>query len=158
MSDQTPPATPPTPPGWYPDGSGGQRYWDGTQWTQASVAPSTPHGLSPTGAPGLDTGMATLVHVLAIFTGFIGPLIIYLVKEDDPFVRHHSAEALNFSISVTIAYIVSGILIIVLIGLILLPLVWIGALVFQIQAAMAANRGEWYRYPFNIRMVPGAVG
>jgi len=102
--------------------------------------------------------MATLVHVLAIFTGFIGPLIIYLVKEDDPFVRHHSAEALNFSISVTIAYIVSGILIIVLIGLILLPLVWIGALVFQIQAAMAANRGEWYRYPFNIRMVPGAVG
>ncbi|MFD9736810.1 superinfection immunity protein [Umezawaea sp. NPDC059074] len=22
-----------TPPGWYPDGTGGTRYWDGTQWT-----------------------------------------------------------------------------------------------------------------------------
>ncbi|EOO5820224.1 DUF2510 domain-containing protein, partial [Escherichia coli] len=27
--------TPPTAAGWYPDpdGSGGQRYWDGTEWT-----------------------------------------------------------------------------------------------------------------------------
>ena len=22
------------PPGWYDDGSGRQRYWDGTQWTE----------------------------------------------------------------------------------------------------------------------------
>lgn len=158
MSDPTQPTPPGTPAGWYPDGSGGQRYWDGTQWTEASVQPSTPHGLSPTGGAAPDTGIAMLVHLLALFTGFIGPLIVYLVKDNDPFVRHHSAEALNFSIATTIAYIVSGILIIVLIGLILLPLVWIGALVFHIQAAMAANRGEWYRYPLSIRLVPGAVG
>ncbi len=33
----TPPAAPPLPPaGWFPDpiGSGGQRYWDGGQWTE----------------------------------------------------------------------------------------------------------------------------
>lgn len=32
----------PTPPGWYPDGSGGQRWWDGEQWTdhaRPGVAP-----------------------------------------------------------------------------------------------------------------------
>lgn len=23
----------PPPPGWYPDPPGGQRYWDGNQWT-----------------------------------------------------------------------------------------------------------------------------
>ncbi|MCS7484057.1 superinfection immunity protein [Umezawaea endophytica] len=23
----------PPPPGWYPDGTGGTRYWDGTRWT-----------------------------------------------------------------------------------------------------------------------------
>jgi len=120
--------------------------------------PSMPHGLSPTGGTQPDTGLAVLTHILAIFTGFIGPLIVYLVKDNDPFVRHHAAEALNFSIATTIAYIVSGVLIIVLIGLILLPIVWIGALVFQIQAAIAANRGEWYRYPLSIRLVPGAVG
>ena len=26
------------PPGWYPDGSGATRYWDGTQWTQQTQA------------------------------------------------------------------------------------------------------------------------
>jgi uncharacterized Tic20 family protein len=50
----------------------------------------------------------------------------------------------------------------VLIGFVLifvLPLaIWIGALVLGIQAAMAANRGEWYRYPVSIRMVSGAAG
>jgi uncharacterized Tic20 family protein len=36
--------------------------------------------------------------------------------------------------------------------------VLIGAFVLEIVAAVAANRGEWYRYPVNLRLVPGAVG
>lgn len=40
----------------------------------------------------------------------------------------------------------------------LLPIVVIGALVFQIIAALAANRGEWYRFPISLRLVPGARG
>ena len=38
MTDPTKP-----PPGWYDDGSGRQRYWDGTQWTEhlAPLAPPT---------------------------------------------------------------------------------------------------------------------
>ncbi len=53
MSD---PNQPSTPPGWYPDGQGGQRWWDGTQWTEhtqppeggASGAPATPPTPGPT--------------------------------------------------------------------------------------------------------------
>lgn len=39
--------TPPTPAGWYPDpdGSGGQRYWDGSAWTEHR---------SPAGPPGAE--------------------------------------------------------------------------------------------------------
>lgn len=40
--------TPPTPAGWYPDpdGSGGQRYWDGSTWTEHR-APAAPEPAAP---------------------------------------------------------------------------------------------------------------
>lgn len=47
MSD---PNQPTTPPGWYPDGQGGQRWWDGTQWTE-HTQPGTPADPAPA-APG----------------------------------------------------------------------------------------------------------
>ncbi|GAA1516148.1 DUF2510 domain-containing protein [Nocardioides humi] len=43
MSDPNQPAT---PAGWYPDGQGGQRWWDGTQWTE--------HTQPPAAGPGVD--------------------------------------------------------------------------------------------------------
>jgi outer membrane biosynthesis protein TonB len=41
--------TPPTPAGWYPDpdGSGGQRYWDGSVWTEHR-SPAAPEPTAPT--------------------------------------------------------------------------------------------------------------
>lgn len=44
--------TPPTPAGWYPDpdGSGGQRYWDGSVWTEHR-SPAPPPAPAPTPAP-----------------------------------------------------------------------------------------------------------
>jgi uncharacterized Tic20 family protein len=149
-----PPAQNP-PPGWYPDAQGVNRWWDGTQWGQAAVTPT------PVAASGMSDAksMAVLAQVLGILTGLIGPLIIYLVNgEKDPYVRHHSSEALNFQLTLLIAYLVSAVLILVLIGLLMFLVVWVLAIVWGIQAAIAANRGEWYRYPVSIRFVPGAMG
>jgi uncharacterized Tic20 family protein len=151
------PAQPPAqnpPPGWYPDAQGVNRWWDGSQWGQAAAVPA------PVASSTTDPkSMAVLAQVLGIVTGLIGPLIIYLVNGDkDPYVRHHSAEALNFQLTLLIAYLVSFVLMFVLIGFLLIFVVWILAIVWGIQAAMAANRGEWYRYPVSIRFVPGAVG
>ena len=87
--------------------------------------------------------MATLVQVLAIFTGFLGPLIIwFMAKPEQPFVKHHAAEALNFQITVTIAAFVSGLLMLVLIGFLLLPVVLIGALVLEVMAALESGIGS----------------
>lgn len=95
---------------------------------------------------------------------FLGPLVAYLVLKDrGPFVRHHSAQALNVQISLTIYAVVGAIAGVVLtavtLGLALpvLLLVVIGvvvlALVLSIVAAIAAGRGDWYRYPLTIAFV-----
>lgn len=110
-----------------------------------------------TGQPEISknaTNMAMLCHLLAIFTAFIGPLIIWLMKkDDDPFINDQGKEALNFQITVLIAMIASGLLSFVCIGFILMPLVWIVDLVFCIIASIKASGGQAYRYPLSIRLV-----
>ena len=44
-----------------------------------------------------DCNLAMLAHLLGIFTGFIGALIIWIIKKDSPGFAHSQAkEALNF--------------------------------------------------------------
>ncbi|MFJ3262556.1 DUF4870 domain-containing protein [Pseudomonas sp. NPDC086581] len=92
----------------------------------------------------------------AAFLGFIfpfgnllGPLIVWQIKrESDPFVDRQGKEALNFQITVSLAVVVSCLLMLVVIGFFLLGLVSIGALVLTIIAGIKANEGLDYRYPF----------
>lgn len=98
--------------------------------------------------------MAVLIHILLIFTGFVGPLIIWLIKKDQsPFVDRHGRTALNFAITLTIAAIISAVLILVLIGLLLLLVLMVVGLVLPIVAAVKAGRGEEYTYPFTIKFL-----
>lgn len=148
MDDQNhPPGARPTgPAGWYPQPDGTQRYWDGTAWTH-----HTAPGSAPTGE---DVTMAVLAHVLNVIATVIGPLVIYLVKKDaSPFVRAHSVEALNFGITLVIAYTVAGALAVLLVGLVLLPVIFVLQIVFTIMAASAAGRGVTYQYPVAIRFI-----
>jgi uncharacterized Tic20 family protein len=101
-----------------------------------------------------DTNMAMLCHILAIFTGFLGPLIIWMIKKDDsPFVDRHGKEALNFQLTILIAWVASGLLAFVCIGFLMMPVIGIVDLVFCIMAAVRSSRGEEYQYPINIRFV-----
>ncbi len=97
--------------------------------------------------------MAMIAHLLGIVIGFVGPLIIYLTAKDKPFVYEQSKEALNFQITILIAYIAAFMLSLIGIGIFLTPLVWVANVVFCIIAGMAANKGEKYRYPFAIRLI-----
>ena len=97
---------------------------------------------------------ATLTHLSTIVLGFVGPLVAYLLLKDrSPFLKQSTTEALNFSITASLAVLVSSILTIVLIGYVLLPLVYVGVLVLCILAAVASNKGEAYRYPVSWRLV-----
>ena len=97
---------------------------------------------------------ALLGLVTAGWACFLGPLIIWLVKKDTmPFVDDQAKEALNFNITVMIAGAICWILVFVLIGFLLLwalAIVWI---VFTIIAAIKANEGVAYRYPFALRLI-----
>ena len=91
---------------------------------------------------------------------FIGPLVIWLMKKDTmPFVADQAKESLNFNITVSAIFLILLILSFVTLGigfLITLPImliIGIAALVLIIIAAMKANQGIAYRYPFTVRLV-----
>ncbi len=98
--------------------------------------------------------LAMLAHVLGIFSGFIGPLILWLIKrEEGGFVEQQAKEALNFQITVLLAWLVAFALVFVLIGIFLLPLIGLGSLILCILAAIKAYAGERYRYPLTLRLL-----
>ena len=95
-----------------------------------------------------------LIHLLALVSGFIGPLVLWLVKKDESrFVDHHGKEALNFQVSMLIFWIITFVLAFVLIGFLLMPVLIVFNFLFPILAAVSANKGELYRYPFAIRLI-----
>ena len=100
--------------------------------------------------------MALLAHILGIFTSFVVPLIIWLVKkDDDEFIADQAKEALNFHITVIIAYFAITVIAVVTmgIGFVLYPVLGISVLVLGIIAGLKANDGIAYRYPCTIRLI-----
>jgi uncharacterized Tic20 family protein len=91
---------------------------------------------------------------------FIGPLVIWLTKRDTmPFVADQAKEALNFAITVSLACLVLVVLTVLTLGIGLLltvplyAIIGISALVLVIIAAIKANEGVAYRYPFTLRLI-----
>ena len=124
-------ATPPPPPPQQPYGGGAQQL-----------------------SPADEKLWATLVQIGGILFNWIPALIGYLVLKDrGPFVRAHAATALNFQITIFIAYVVGGLLSIVFIGIFVILAAWVLNIVFSIIAAVKANQGEYYTYPIAIRFV-----
>ena len=88
------------------------------------------------------------------FGHIAGPLIIWCLKKDEmPLVNDQGKEALNFQITMSLAFIVAGFLVFVLVGFFLLPVVWLFDVIFTIIAAVKANEGVAFRYPLTLRLV-----
>ena len=88
------------------------------------------------------------------FGNIIAPLVIWLMKKEEyPLVNDQGKESINFQISMTIYIIASIILIFLVIGIPLLIILGIFSLIVVIIAAIKANEGEKYRYPFTLRLI-----
>ncbi|GAA2576071.1 DUF4870 domain-containing protein [Actinomadura fulvescens] len=95
-----------------------------------------------------DKTWGLLCHLGQFLLGFIAPLLVFLIKKDEsPFLRHHGAQGLNFAITQFVYLIINLVLCLILIGFLLLIAQAIAQIVFLIMAAIAANRGEYYRFP-----------
>jgi uncharacterized Tic20 family protein len=89
-----------------------------------------------------------------LWSTLIPALIGYLVLKDrGPFVRSHTLTALNFQLTMLIAYVIGSVLTFILIGFLVLAAVGIVVLIFSIIAAIAANKGENYKYPLTIEFI-----
>ncbi len=98
---------------------------------------------------------------------FIATIVMWRLKTNEsPFLDDHGREAVNFQISMTLLLIAGWVLwglfvaVTIGIGVVTLPLailatiaLFVVRLVAGIRGAMAANRGEFYRYPMCLRFI-----
>ena len=132
----------------------------------ATPPPQTPPPVAGVPTPE-ERQWAMIAHIVAltalisVIGAILGPLIVWLVKKDTmPFVDDQAKEALNFNITVAIAILalsaVGTVLLIVLIGVLFYLAafaVGVAWLVLTIVAAIKANEGVAYRYPFTLRLI-----
>jgi uncharacterized Tic20 family protein len=99
--------------------------------------------------------LSALVGLLGNGIGFLlAPLIVWLIKRNDhPFLDEQGKEAVNFQITMLLAAVVSGLLMLVVIGFFLLPVVLVLMIVFPIIAGLRASEGTHYRYPLTLRFL-----
>ena len=116
-----------------------------------------------------DRTWAMAAHLGALVTawfalGLLAPLAVLLVQGNkSEFVRRHATESLNFQISLLIYSLIGTVVAFVLtlltlgIGLfVIVPVVIVLVvlvLIVMIMAGIAANRGDDFRYPLNIRLI-----
>ncbi|MCG8648278.1 MAG: DUF4870 domain-containing protein [Pirellulales bacterium] len=110
-----------------------------------------------------ERNLAVIAHlsgcagiILGGLVGFIGPLVIYLMKKDSsPYVEAQAKEALNFQITLLLIMVVCIILTVASCGF-LFPIAFVPTVLqvyFGIVAGLAVKDGDHYRYPFNLRLM-----
>ena len=121
---------------------------------------------SQPGAPSSSSRVAAvLAHLSAPIAALLsagslsllGPLLVWLIKKDDPYARKAAAGAFNFNLTFWLLYLISWVLIFTVIGAVVgIPLIVVLFLVSawcHIKGAVRAADDRPYDYPFQIRVL-----
>ncbi len=105
-----------------------------------------------------DCRWGAIAHLSALIPlplfDLLGPFIVLITKGDQSFfIRRQAISALNFRLTVLIAYILCIPLFLVLIGFALWWIVALGSMVLCFIAAIKASEGKTYRFPFALRFL-----
>ncbi|GAA1136283.1 DUF4870 domain-containing protein [Nesterenkonia lutea] len=103
---------------------------------------------------GEEQGWGVAMHLGGVFLSWLVPLVLWLVfRQRSAMLDDHGKEALNFQITLFIAYVIGTLTTILLIGFVILALAWLLSVIFSIMAALAAYQRRPYRYPLTIRFI-----
>lgn len=104
-----------------------------------------------------EKDLAFLPHLLSLlqsfipFVGLIGTIVTYAVGKKE--LKEQSVSALNWQLSLLIYTIISGVLIIVLVGFLLLFILWVLNIIFSIIALTKSKESEVWKYPLTISFI-----
>jgi uncharacterized protein len=130
-------------------------------------SPYQPHpDTTPAAMPSASSRMAAiLAHLSAPIAALLsagslsllGPLLVWLVKKDDPYARRAAAGAFNFNLTFWLLYLISWLLIFTVVGAVIgIPLIIVLFLVSawcHVKGAVRAADDRPYDYPFQIRVL-----
>jgi len=104
---------------------------------------------------------AALAQLLLPSFGFLGPLLVWLLKRKDADVAHHARQAFAFQLAMALSVWILGLIGTALscfvVGWVLYVAAlapWLAALVLPVLAGIRVNNGEDYAYPITGPMVP----
>jgi uncharacterized Tic20 family protein len=104
----------------------------------------------------LFSHLSLLAHLVIPFFAIAIPIVIWATKkESSSFVDDHARESINFQITLTLYHLIAIPLAIITcgVGALLVLVAYVLGVIGMIMAAMAANRGEFYRYPMTFRFI-----
>ncbi|MHC4768199.1 MAG: DUF4870 domain-containing protein [Planctomycetota bacterium] len=103
-----------------------------------------------------DRNYSIAIHLaplagFAFFPFIFTPIVLWAVRKDQSaFNDDHGREMTNALLSFLLYHLVA---IITVIGIIALPVLYVIGIINLIRGAMAAGRGEYFRYPMTVRFI-----
>ncbi|MBM7579502.1 DUF4870 domain-containing protein [Jeotgalibacillus terrae] len=98
-----------------------------------------------------DRLVAALMYFTSTVTFIVGPLILWLIKRDAPFVREHGYVYLNFAVSYFLYQAFAGFFYFIGIGWVINSVLTVLWIVFAIIAGIYALKGDVFKIPLVIR-------
>ncbi len=98
--------------------------------------------------------LSALCGMLIPFGSLLGPLIMWRTRgQRTPFVGDQALEALNFNISIALAFLACLALVWLFIGILMLFALVLYWIIMTVVATVRAGEGQTYRYPATLRLI-----
>lgn len=98
--------------------------------------------------------LSCLLNLLIFPAGYIVPILIWQLKKDEmPELEPHGKMILNFFLSMLIYTVVSGVLVLAVVGIFMLFALYVISIIFPIIGAVKAKEGIVWQYPLTITFI-----